>query len=98
MNPLVAGLRMRLRDRSQRIWSDDFLEQCIEAVCIELAIDPGREKNHDKIVWSATAWAIGWMLEEPPEHLSPLHLSTYRVLLSTADAEAQRAARVRPHA
>jgi hypothetical protein len=98
MTRLVAELRMRLCDRSHRIWSDDALEQCLEAVCIERYIDPERRKNHDKILWAATSWAIGWMLEEPPNHLSPLHITRYRLLRANAGDEAERAVHVRQHA
>lgn len=75
---------MLLRDRSARIWSDEDLRQIIEAVCIEQSLDLERPKHHQRLLWAATAWAIDWMLEDPPTHLPPLHLSRYRVLLDNA--------------
>ena len=98
MTRLVAELRMRLCDRSRRIWSDDFLGQCLEAVCIEQHIDPDRDKNHEKILWASTSWAISWMLEEPPTHLTPIHISRYRLLMSNAEDETERAVHVRQYA
>ena len=94
MIPLAFRLRMLLRDRSQRIWSDDDLEAILDLVCDELSIDRERLKNHNKILWTATEYAIEGMLEQPPEHLNNVHLSTYRVLMGNACDEAERAVQV----
>jgi hypothetical protein len=94
MIPLAFRLRMLLRDRSQRIWSDEDLEAILELVCDELYIDRERLKNHSKILWTATEFAIEGMLEQPPTHLSAMHLSTYRILMGNACNEAERAVQV----
>ncbi len=94
MIPLAFRLRMLLRDRSQRIWSDDDLDAILELVCDELYIDRERSKNHNKILWTATEYAIEGMLEQPPDHLTAIHLSTYRILMLNAFDEAEIAVQV----